>query len=335
MLRSLSSTYLVGTVVQRASRTRAGCGDPSRGTAHQSLWRSSNDFRRRSSASHPRPVAQSTPGQGASAPRPSDWASQASRPRTCFGVLPRLAARVQEVLYAVPCRAGGDAPPRVWRRRVAGVPRRRGLLHTPGRHHNLGPPHTPLGGRCAARRAAAGAEHGWQPVPGREREECDGPASAALSSPSLGALAPGGLERPQVSGASRAVAASPSPANMLRAALRLQLRGATCGEAASAAACLRAEGRRGGGAAVHTSATSCAGAEAPACGAACATPTACSTPAETARDIAYKPAQSGWGYTKSYASGWDRIFGKKGDSAAATPQKQGTEQGATARPDAQ
>ena len=28
------------------------------------------------------------------------------------------------------------------------------------------------------------------------------------------------------------------------------------------------------------------------------------------RDIAFKPTTDGWGYTASYASGWDRIFSK-------------------------
>jgi hypothetical protein len=36
-------------------------------------------------------------------------------------------------------------------------------------------------------------------------------------------------------------------------------------------------------------------------------------------DIAFKPNDDGWGYTKSYATSWDRIFGKdKGDTATAT-----------------
>jgi hypothetical protein len=40
------------------------------------------------------------------------------------------------------------------------------------------------------------------------------------------------------------------------------------------------------------------------------------------RDIAFKPNSDGWGYTKTYASGWDRIFAQKGGSeeaAAPTP----------------
>ena len=41
-------------------------------------------------------------------------------------------------------------------------------------------------------------------------------------------------------------------------------------------------------------------------------------------DIAFKPNDDGWGYTNRYASGWDRIFAKKGDEgpaeAAATEQ---------------
>ena len=32
-------------------------------------------------------------------------------------------------------------------------------------------------------------------------------------------------------------------------------------------------------------------------------------------DIAFKPNDDGWGYTRSYASGWDRVFAKKGDDA--------------------
>ena len=28
-------------------------------------------------------------------------------------------------------------------------------------------------------------------------------------------------------------------------------------------------------------------------------------------DIAFKPNDDGWGYTRSYASGWDRIFASK------------------------
>ena len=33
-------------------------------------------------------------------------------------------------------------------------------------------------------------------------------------------------------------------------------------------------------------------------------------------DIAFKPNNDGWGYTKSYSKGWDNIFGKKKDAAA-------------------
>ena len=38
---------------------------------------------------------------------------------------------------------------------------------------------------------------------------------------------------------------------------------------------------------------------------------------------AFKPNDDGWGYTRSYASGWDKIFkkgpGKKEDAAPASP----------------
>jgi hypothetical protein len=45
-------------------------------------------------------------------------------------------------------------------------------------------------------------------------------------------------------------------------------------------------------------------------------------------DIAYKPASSGWGYTKKYASGWDRIFAKKNSSAESQhAEQQGTDSG--------
>ena len=33
------------------------------------------------------------------------------------------------------------------------------------------------------------------------------------------------------------------------------------------------------------------------------------------RDIAFKPNSDGWGYTKTYATGWDRIFGKNGGTS--------------------
>uniref|UniRef100_A0A6T7UVM2 Uncharacterized protein n=1 Tax=Pyramimonas obovata TaxID=1411642 RepID=A0A6T7UVM2_9CHLO len=48
----------------------------------------------------------------------------------------------------------------------------------------------------------------------------------------------------------------------------------------------------------------------PSCGSACSTPTSCA-PTSPAQDIAYKPAKGGWGYTRTYASNWERIFGKK------------------------
>lgn len=46
----------------------------------------------------------------------------------------------------------------------------------------------------------------------------------------------------------------------------------------------------------------------PPCGAACATPTSCSAETPPARDIAYKPSKSGWGYSKAAAANWDAIF---------------------------
>lgn len=59
----------------------------------------------------------------------------------------------------------------------------------------------------------------------------------------------------------------------------------------------------------------------PACGAACATPAACAD-TKPAVDIAYKPAQSGWGFTKRYGAGWDRIFGKKDARSGSKEQVQ-------------
>ena len=42
-------------------------------------------------------------------------------------------------------------------------------------------------------------------------------------------------------------------------------------------------------------------------------------------DIAFKPNDDGWGYTKSYAKSWDRIFGKKqADTATAAPAAEAT-----------
>eukprot|EP00566_Odontella_aurita_P000260 CAMPEP_0113534864 /NCGR_PEP_ID=MMETSP0015_2-20120614/5385_1 /TAXON_ID=2838 /ORGANISM="Odontella" /LENGTH=94 /DNA_ID=CAMNT_0000434051 /DNA_START=215 /DNA_END=499 /DNA_ORIENTATION=- /assembly_acc=CAM_ASM_000160 len=38
-------------------------------------------------------------------------------------------------------------------------------------------------------------------------------------------------------------------------------------------------------------------------------------------DIAFKPAESGWGFTNKYDSNYDKIFGKKDDS----PTKDGEE----------
>jgi len=32
----------------------------------------------------------------------------------------------------------------------------------------------------------------------------------------------------------------------------------------------------------------------------------------TTVDYAHKPAKAGWGYSKQYASNWERIFGGKG-----------------------
>ncbi|KAK3233784.1 hypothetical protein CYMTET_55939, partial [Cymbomonas tetramitiformis] len=37
-------------------------------------------------------------------------------------------------------------------------------------------------------------------------------------------------------------------------------------------------------------------------------------------DIAFKPASSGWGYSKEYAKGYDRIFGKKTRGARPQPE---------------
>ena len=36
-------------------------------------------------------------------------------------------------------------------------------------------------------------------------------------------------------------------------------------------------------------------------------------------DIAFKPNDDGWGYTKRYASGWDRIFSNKEKVDASEP----------------
>ena len=38
-------------------------------------------------------------------------------------------------------------------------------------------------------------------------------------------------------------------------------------------------------------------------------------------DIAFKPTDDGWGYTKSYASGWDRIF-QSSNASEAPPAKE-------------
>ena len=65
-------------------------------------------------------------------------------------------------------------------------------------------------------------------------------------------------------------------------------------------------------------------AEAPsACGSgACATPRACASDASSAsRDIAFKPAASGWGYSKAAAANWDRIFGQKGKKSGAAAEQ--------------
>ena len=36
-------------------------------------------------------------------------------------------------------------------------------------------------------------------------------------------------------------------------------------------------------------------------------------------DIAFKPTENGWGYNKTYANSWDRIFAKKDPAAAPEP----------------
>ena len=36
-------------------------------------------------------------------------------------------------------------------------------------------------------------------------------------------------------------------------------------------------------------------------------------------DIAFKPTENGWGYNKTYANSWDRIFAKKEPAAAPEP----------------
>ena len=37
-------------------------------------------------------------------------------------------------------------------------------------------------------------------------------------------------------------------------------------------------------------------------------------------DIAFKPTENGWGYNKTYANSWDRIFAKKSDTPEAAPE---------------
>ena len=37
-------------------------------------------------------------------------------------------------------------------------------------------------------------------------------------------------------------------------------------------------------------------------------------------DIAFKPTENGWGYNKTYANAWDRIFAKKGEEPASAPE---------------
>lgn len=37
-------------------------------------------------------------------------------------------------------------------------------------------------------------------------------------------------------------------------------------------------------------------------------------------DIAFKPNDDGWGYTKNYASNWDRIFAKNKEAATLAPE---------------
>jgi hypothetical protein len=74
-----------------------------------------------------------------------------------------------------------------------------------------------------------------------------------------------------------------------------------------------------------------ASADLPPCGTACATPASCSREPEKtlhSSDIAFKPASSGWGYTKKYAANWDKIF-KKNMAAAPieSTAKKGEESG--------
>ena len=47
-------------------------------------------------------------------------------------------------------------------------------------------------------------------------------------------------------------------------------------------------------------------------------------------DIAFKPNDDGWGHTKAYASGWDRIFGNNKDAAATTTSSDVTDTAAIA-----
>eukprot|EP00296_Roombia_truncata_P006022 JP443306.1.p2 GENE.JP443306.1~~JP443306.1.p2 ORF type:complete len:78 (+),score=3.32 JP443306.1:1-234(+) len=60
----------------------------------------------------------------------------------------------------------------------------------------------------------------------------------------------------------------------------------------------------------------------------CDAPKSCSEPADTlhSSDIAFKPAETGWGYNPKFASNWDKIFAKKPENSvpteSSTPAKQ-------------
>ena len=49
-----------------------------------------------------------------------------------------------------------------------------------------------------------------------------------------------------------------------------------------------------------------------------AAPASADSPSDSkhSTDIAFKPNDDGWGYTKRYANGWDNIFGKKSKAPA-------------------
>eukprot|EP00242_Pyramimonas_sp_CCMP2087_P013902 CAMPEP_0198206666 /NCGR_PEP_ID=MMETSP1445-20131203/10210_1 /TAXON_ID=36898 /ORGANISM="Pyramimonas sp., Strain CCMP2087" /LENGTH=118 /DNA_ID=CAMNT_0043879443 /DNA_START=97 /DNA_END=453 /DNA_ORIENTATION=- len=53
----------------------------------------------------------------------------------------------------------------------------------------------------------------------------------------------------------------------------------------------------------------------PACGTGECSASTPSSQSSQSEDIAFKPAKGGWGYSKKYATSWDRIFGKKNKTA--------------------